>query len=258
MREPTSSARRDRLARRASASSSPLDPDWLVQRHLSRDVRDALARHARGRLLDVGCGGRPYQSAVPPGVRYVGADAPGSSRPDVWARASALPFAPGAFETVLCTQVLEHLEEPAEALSEIARVLAPGGRLVLSGPQAWFLHEEPNDYYRYTRFGLERVCRRAGLEVIEHRDEGGFWAMAGIFLAVHLGSYARWAAERRRGTPALAAGGPPRWRTLLWPLRVPLAVANLVFAALDALPQPGIFAVNHLVVAGKPTGGAAR
>ena len=237
-------------ARRRQGRASVLEPDWLLQRHLHRDVRSALDAHARGRLLDLGCGERPYAADVPPDVRAVGVDAPGAgTRPEVWGLGAALPFAEGAFDTVLCTQVLEHVPRPEALLAEAARVLRPGGVLILSAPQAWFLHEEPHDYHRFTRFGLVALCRGAGLEPVEVRAQGGFFATAGIFTAAHLGSYARWAAghDVQRSGASAAAG----WRRWLAPLRLPLAVVNLVLAALDAIPHPGIFAVNHLVVAEK-------
>jgi SAM-dependent methyltransferase len=252
---------RHQLARRTDAFTSPLEPDWLLQRHLDRDLSGALARFASGRVLDVGCGGRPYERRLPAGVRYVGVDVPASraSHPDSWALAEGLPFAAGSFDLVLCTQVLEHLPDPATATAEMARVLRPGGVLVLTAPQTWCLHEEPFDYFRFTRYGLEQLARGAGLEAVEVRRQGGFWAVAGISLIMHLGSYARWVGERQ-GPPAMAPrpeGQAPAWRRLLWPLRLPMALFNLCLAALDALPQPGIFAVNHLLVARKPAGAAA-
>jgi SAM-dependent methyltransferase len=239
------------LDRRRSGASSPLDPDWLVQRALRRDIAGALARHSGERVLDIGCGRRPYQTLAPDGVKWIGVDASASasSEPDVWCLADALPFASASFSTVLCTQVLEHLAEPQAALAEMARVLAPGGRLILTAPQAWFLHEEPFDFYRYTRFGLDHLCRRAGLAPVETSTQGGFFAMLGIFLIVHVGSYARWAAERCGSGERAARRGTPGWRRMLAPLRWPMAVVNVAFAVLDAIPQPGIFAVNHLVVA---------
>jgi SAM-dependent methyltransferase len=253
--------------RRATPTTSPLDPDWLVQRHLLRDLRIALTAEARGVLLDVGCGARPYQPLLPAGVRSFGVDAApaAGTRADAWALAGALPFSAGAFDTVLCTQVLEHLPNPAAALAEVARVLAPGGRLVLTAPQTWSLHEEPHDYWRFTRFGLNQLCRDAGLVPRRVVAEGGFFAVVGISLAFHLGSCARWAAERLLLARTIPAGSTtpttptaPAWRRWLAPLRLPLALVNLLCAALDALPHPGVFAVNHLVVAEKPAAARGR
>lgn len=237
--------------RRHRGATSPFEPDWLLQRHLHRDIRAALVRYARGRLLDLGCGERPYSEDMPEGVHAFGVDVPApASSADVWSLAAALPFADGAFDTVLCTQVLEHVPAPDALMAEVARVLRPGGRLVLSAPQVWFLHEEPHDYYRFTRFGLEAMCHRARLEPLELWPQGGFFAMAGISLAAHFGSYVRFVAEHAPG----ASGTHARRRGQRWlvPLRLPLAAANVAFAALDAVPHPGIFAVNHLVIAEKP------
>lgn len=238
--------------RRTQGNASPFDPDWLLQRLLFRDIKRALIFYARGLVLDVGCGGRPYEVWVPSGARYCGVDTPGSlsSKPDAWALADSLPFTNGSFDTVICTQVLEHLTDPASALEEIARILKIGGRLILTAPQTWFLHEEPFDFYRFTRFGLEYLCKRAGLMPIELGSEGGFWSIMGISIAVHLGSYARWLGEHKK-KQYKPSGSPPKWRQIIWPFRLPLALLNLLFAMLDAIPHPGLFAVNHMVIAEK-------
>jgi SAM-dependent methyltransferase len=243
---------RGSIVRRATGATSPLDPDWPVQRQLVRDIRRALKGNGSGTVLDVGCGGRPYEPWLAPGSAYVGFDtrASPSSVVDAWALAAALPVRTAAVDTVLCTQVLEHLPDPAAAIQEMARVLRPGGTLILTAPQAWFLHEEPFDFFRFTRYGLEALCRRGGLDVVQTNSQGGFWAMAAVFGVVHLGSYVKWFAERR-GAPQ-PHGKVSRWRRLLAPLRWPMALVNLAAVALDAIPHPGIFAVNHLVVARKP------
>ncbi len=236
------------MPRRTRAGTTPLDPDWLVTRRLERDLRRALARYARGTVLDVGCGGRPYESLLPQGARMFGLDTPASveAHPDALALATALPIASASVDTVLCTQVIEHLAEPSACLREIARVLRPGGHALISAPQAANLHEEPFDFFRYTAFGLRHLCVKAGLEPVEVHPQGGFWATIGFFSIIHVGSYARWAAERG-GTRARS-----RWRADLWPLRLPMAAVSLAFACLDALPEPGLFAANHLVVARRP------
>jgi hypothetical protein len=75
--------------------------------------------------------------------------------------------------------------------------------------------------------------------------------MAGIFATVHLGSYVQWIAEGPRATPAQPRR-PPLWRRVLWPLRWPMALVNLVFAALESIPHPRIFALNNLIIAKRP------
>jgi len=79
----------------------------------------------------------------------------------------------GRYDAVFCTQVLHHLPEPQRALDEIARLLRPGGRAVISVPHLSWLHNEPHDYYRFTIHGLRHMFGRAGLEEIEIQPVGG-------------------------------------------------------------------------------------
>jgi SAM-dependent methyltransferase len=189
-----------------------LDPLWIAKRSLRRTlVRVAPA--ARGRLLDVGCGRKPYRDLFTAVTAYVGIERPGtlsrSTVVDAWADALALPFPAASFDTVLCNEVLEHVPEPQRLFAEAARVLRPGGALVLSTPQVWGLHEEPFDFYRYTRYGLEYLARTSGLEPVEVRPTCGTFAMTGQRLASFFfystGAY-RVAALNLLLRPLLAAG----------------------------------------------------
>ncbi len=212
--------------RRARATTSWREADYLSMRLIVRDLR-ACRVYARGRLLDIGCGNQPYREIFAPVVRqYVGLDRefPGSC-PDVVGDALRLPFPAEAFDTVLLIQVLEHVPNPPDALSEIRRVLAPGGRLILTAPQYWRMHEEPHDYYRFTRFGLAHLIRESGLRVLHMKPQGGAWALAGQALANTL--------SRRRVLHRL------------------MPLVNLSFGFFDRLwPDPDD-PINHLLVAEK-------
>lgn len=248
----------ERLVRKSSSRPSPFDVDWLVSRHLTRSIRHAGATYARGLLLDVGCGGRPYESVLRPYVhRYIGVDTPAStfSQFDVAAVASHLPFTEQSFDSILCTEVLEHLSDPASCLREMGRVLRPGGHLILTTPQVWHLHEEPYDFFRYTKYGLTHLCHSAGLEMVETRSHGGPVATVGIVSIIHLGSYAhwlwKWLTRRRHAPTHRAASTSNEWQKWFWPFKLPIFLLNLLFGALDCLPHPGIFTMNNLVVARK-------
>ena len=161
---------------------NPLDPLWIARRGLKRGIH-AVAHHARGRLLDVGCGVKPYRAMFAACSAYVGIERPGtlskSTVVDVWGDALALPIAAASFETVLCSEVLEHVPEPSALFAEAARVLRPGGVLLLTTPQVWGLHEEPWDFFRYTKYGLAHLARKNGFAVVEVRPTCGTWAMVG-------------------------------------------------------------------------------
>lgn len=141
-----------------------------------------LRERARGDLLDVGCGSMPYRTLVAGQVgSYDGLDVEARST-DVRYVASATDMAPIAaesYDTVLCSEVLEHVDQPWLAVAEIARVLRPGGTLILSVPFLSRLHEEPNDYYRYTRHGLRSLLDATGLQVLEVEPTGSIASFLG-------------------------------------------------------------------------------
>jgi len=140
-----------------------LSRDYLTHRALwpaleaaVAEARATLPQRAGGaaRVLDLGCGERPYADLFD-GLEVLGVDLDreGAS-PDLIASALALPLPAACVQMVFSAQVIEHVADPAQMLAECARVLVPGGALVLSGPFWWPLHEEPHDYFRYTRHGL--------------------------------------------------------------------------------------------------------
>lgn len=153
--------------------------NWLVHRVHDEALEDRVARYARGIVLDVGCGGKPYAPLLAGHVDWhIGLDHPASGHEtgqvDLFALAYDTALADESVDTVLCTFVLEHLEDPLRALQEIRRVLRPGGHLILSAPQSWHLHEAPRDFYRYTGYGLQYLLETSGLESLEVTPLSGF------------------------------------------------------------------------------------
>lgn len=142
----------------------------------------AAKQFARGRLLDVGCGRKPYRILFDGVVdEYFGIDLSrgGNSAADACGSALQLPLLTESLETVLCTQVLEHLPDPKQAVQEMYRVLKKGGHLILTAPMVWELHAEPFDYFRFTRYGLETLARCSGFEVVYIKATSGVWAVIG-------------------------------------------------------------------------------
>jgi SAM-dependent methyltransferase len=151
----------------------------LVAELVAEFYQNAFPLHARGRLLDMGCGAVPFYAAYRDHVDEVTCIDWTNSRHDIshLDRAcdltQAIPFPDESFDTILLSDVLEHLPEPDCLWREVTRLLAPGGKLIMNVPFYYQLHEEPHDYFRYTQFALERFADRSGLNVIDLKPVGG-------------------------------------------------------------------------------------
>jgi len=138
-----------------------------------------IPAHCRGRLLDLGCGFVPLHGVYAPHVeRSVCADWPNtihkSSNLDVACDlTSELPFLDACFDTVILSDVLEHVPDPSLLWREMSRVLRPGGKLLLNVPFLYRIHEAPHDYYRYTEFALRRFAEQSGFDLLLLQAIGG-------------------------------------------------------------------------------------
>jgi len=163
----------------------------LVYRIHDQALRRLAERHVRGRLVDIGCGTKPYRELLAPYVtEHVGVDHAGSlhgqDQVDLAGTAYAIPVPDETFDSALCTAVLEHLEEPERAIRECCRVLRPGGVAIYSVPFIWHLHEQPRDFFRYSCFGLRYLLEKAGFEVVEIKALSGFWVTFGQLFVYNL------------------------------------------------------------------------
>lgn len=129
---------------------------------------------ARGVLLDLGCGTQPYRSLYHNLFKQtVAGDYCVRSRIDTRLDICSLPFMDEVFDAVILSEVIEHIDDPVRALSEVSRVLKKGGLIFLTWPFMHPLHEMPHDYARYTEFGMNRLLRKTGfqLEVLARRGD---------------------------------------------------------------------------------------
>jgi len=164
----------------------------LVTDRIAALYEQHLPRHARGRLIDLGCGKAPlfgvYRTLVDT-VTCV--DWPQSAHASPYLDQEAdlgqpLPFAAAAFDTIILSDVLEHVPVPEQLWREMARVLAPGGHVLLNMPFLYGVHEAPHDYGRYTEFALRRFASQAGFEVLLLEPIGGSLHVLADLLAKHL------------------------------------------------------------------------
>jgi SAM-dependent methyltransferase len=187
-----------------------------VGRRSEADRRDwilsEIARLPRGaRILDAGAGEQPYRApARAAGLDYVAQDfarydgeGDGSAlQTGKWDYAAleiisditAIPEPDGSFDAVLCSCVLEHVPSPVEALREIARLLRPGGTLILTAPAVSFVHFAPFFYHAgFSRHFYEEKLPPLGLKIEDMRHNGSFFEIAGLMLRqlpAHAGRYA--------------------------------------------------------------------
>jgi SAM-dependent methyltransferase len=145
-----------------------------------RTFAQSLDDHAR--VLDAGAGEGRYAHWFPR-QRYTGVDlaigdsAWNYSNLDAVCDLTALPFPDRCFDAVLNVVTLEHIREPAAALREMARILRPGARLLLIVPFEWEVHQDPHDYFRFTKYGLEYLLQGAGYVHPDIRPVGGYFRL---------------------------------------------------------------------------------
>jgi SAM-dependent methyltransferase len=209
---------------------APLEA-WLAE-----EARRAAADFGSYRVLDVGSGIKPYLSLFEPyATDYVGVDSQNPAA-DLQGSVEGLPVPDGSFEVVLCTQVLEHAGNPAQAVRELRRVTAPGGRVLASTHGVQVYHPAPDDLWRWTHAGLERLfAENADWAALSVRPGSGTTACVGMLLGHFIDLLAARARLRR-------------------PARALVAAVNSAAEAIDRrsprLREPGlgtIFANYHVV-----------
>lgn len=168
---------------------------YYVRRASFLSLKEIIDR-LDGSLLDVGCGKMPYKKFILQNskvIRYIGIDLIGGTeydkdvKPDFLWDGEVIPFENSTFDCAIATSTLEHCPYPDKVLSEISRVLKPGGIFFFTVPFLWNLHEVPHDEYRFTPFSMERLLRSSGFSELRIRAEGGWHSS----LAVMLGLWVR-------------------------------------------------------------------
>ncbi len=150
-------------------------------RTLIHSLEPLIQKGIGGRVLDAGAGRLTYA----PRLRQVAREVISLDRYrikdglNILSDLVELPLADNSFDSVFCSQVLEHVPDPHSVLGEFARILRPGGTLLLSVPHLAYLHNEPHDYYRYTEFGLKHLLGESGFEIQEIRWSGGVLSFLG-------------------------------------------------------------------------------
>ena len=157
----------------------------LARYQLHTQLTRVIDSHAYGICLDIGSGHAPFkQKLATIASRVICMDVEDRiGRTDIIADVQNMPdMEDASIDTVLCSQVLEHVPRPWDALSEIHRVLKQGGKAILSVPHLSSIHEAPHDYFRYTEFGLASMLRAQGFEILELHRAGGLVSFLGHYV----------------------------------------------------------------------------
>lgn len=200
----------------------------FLWKNIEEAVTLALADHnSSGHpvVLDVGCGNKPYADLFV-NCEYIGMDSIDSgSKPDIVGDAQKLPCEDESVDIVFCTQVIEHLPRPWLLFEEAFRVLRPGGKLIITAPFVWPLHEVPHDFFRFSRYGLQSLTLHSGFILNLIKSDGGDWAQICCSICHFFNS------------------------KIMAPLRIAI---NLCGLSLNYFAFSDRFTLNHTLIATKP------
>lgn len=174
--------REENLHRLTDFKKNISDPEYLVYKYYINDLLVCFEKYVQGKLFDIGCGNKPFAQYLKPFIKeYKGCDIIQSSERcvDVICEANNIPEPSASYDTVISTQTIEHVEDHQGLVDEAFRILKPEGYFILSGPMYWPLHEEPYDFFRFTKYGFKYILEKSGFEIIETKSNGGKWALCG-------------------------------------------------------------------------------
>ena len=168
-----------------------INPFFILRFALNLAIKKE-AINLKGKILDFGCGAKPYKSLFINAVEYIGLDIENEGHShekeeiDVYYDGKIIPFENEHFDSIFSSEVFEHVFDIDPILDEINRVLKPGGKILISLPFAWNEHEIPNDFGRYTSFGIIHLLEKHGFEIIRLTKSGHFAAVLAQFIPLYI------------------------------------------------------------------------
>ena len=221
--------------------SALYDPGFLIHYAQSKQIK-SHAKSFVGLILDFGCGSKPYESLFVNRTEYIGLDTDlsehnhGKSNIDIIYDGKAIPFASDHFDNIVLFDVIEHLEDLDFSIGEMFRVLRRGGRVMGTVPFNFPLHESPQDFRRFSIYGLDLFLTRHGfVKVHNEKVLNGYASLIQTLISSHF--------EGGKGTSQLLK------RLLLSPL---LLLLNFFGLFLSLLKKPKTLYTSNFFIYEKP------
>lgn len=196
------------------SSKCPRNIDGIMQVQIAA----FLPTNRVSQVLDYGAGNSPYRHIISCD-RYITADISQNFAGDIdhiIAPDGSLPLNAASINLVLLLDVLEHIVDPGIVIDEIRRLLAPQGRLIISVPFIYREHETPNDFLRYTAFGMCELIKRHGGKVVRISKAGNiYYTLLSLFLE-------RGISNGEQSSLSLFGRTINRFLSLLVPLLIPI------------------------------------
>lgn len=146
-----------------------INPFYVARKGLRTHIT-GLSDSITGKTLDIGCGLKPYEklfnSTSYTGVEIDSEDNKVKKKAEYYYDGKTLPFNDNEYDSIIFSQVFEHVFNPDGFLQEVNRVLKKEGKILLTVPFVWDEHEQPYDYARYSSFGLKSILIKNGFEII--------------------------------------------------------------------------------------------
>lgn len=201
----------------------------------TRDVVTYLGTYISGDTLDFGAGGAKYRPLITPHTTtYTTFDMEAGEQIDVVGDALNPPFKDNSFDTVIATQVLEHVEKPWVVVHEMKRILREGGTCIVTAPFLVPYHAYPTDFFRYTKEGMESLFKNEGFTIVESDGFGNSLSMLGEMIRLSHFSNSREVSRLRQW-----------WRNLYTSL-----ISKIAYTSHDFFENDALY-VNVYVVARK-------
>ncbi|MBW8015821.1 MAG: class I SAM-dependent methyltransferase [Planctomycetes bacterium] len=222
-------------------------PIKIANEGLLKSMLHVAPKYAKGKLVDIGCGTKPYENIFRPYVdSYFGVDYKSSAESnygdqtnaDLYVDCTETGIDKESYDTLLSTQVMEHIYDTDKYVKECHRLLKKGGKGIFTIPMSWRCHAEPYDYHRFTKYSLEKIFTSNGFDVIELTEIEGAFASSIQHLVVFL--------TNRHGFKNII------YRAVRKVTHIALfSVLNFLGLKLDSLFRDDKFCLNYLLVVQK-------